>query len=114
MFDVWAALAWRPGNGQDVEAGRQMCEPMAFEPQPGGACKALLLAGIDGLGRVSSVGGGAGLDLYKDDHAVVDGDDINFTVARPRAAFNDVVAEAAQIATGRPFPPLAERAGTAG
>jgi hypothetical protein len=25
-----------------------------------------------------------------------------------------VVAEAAQIATGRPFPPLAERAGTAG
>jgi hypothetical protein len=52
-----------------------------------------LLDGIDGLGWMADILGGAGLDLDKDDRAAVEGHEIEFARRKPAAAGEDLIAQ---------------------
>ena len=110
MLDGWPALTLGPTEGEDIETGGAIAEPVLFEKVERQSRQALLLVQIDRRGRARMVRrlGGAYLDEHEA-HAV-EGDDVQLAKVAFVIAKQDAVTEAFKESRGGTLRAVAEPA----
>jgi hypothetical protein len=95
--------AFRPDDGQDIEAARAVLCPSAGEVVSGRTSQFHLLGSPDRILRVGEFDGGSRLDLDEYERIPIDRDEIDFTEGATVVSFEDAVSEPFQVARNQGF-----------
>jgi hypothetical protein len=84
----------RPGNGQDVEAGRAAQEAVPMQENQGEIGKSALLSTIHGFRRATSIRAFRGTDFDEDDAVAVQSHQVQLSLGTAKVLSEDAIPQA--------------------